>query len=162
MTEESSGTPAARLDPEASDAETLDHIRRTVLSPAMTLLGCEPLMVEAATKSCRVRFQVGAAFCNGAGSVQGGQICAMLDLVTSLAAVAASRFTLRIVTLELKTSFIRPVPPGVLFGEGRVRHQGASTVFLEGELHDGAGGLYATGSATARLMPVQPRRESES
>jgi uncharacterized protein (TIGR00369 family) len=161
MTEAPSG-PIARLDPGASDADTLDHIRRTAVSPAMTLLGCTPLAVEAATKSCRVRFEVGDAFRNASGSVQGGQLCAMLDLVTSLAAVVTSRFTLRVSTLELKANFLRPAPPGVLFGDGRVRHQGSSIVFLEGELHDGAGGVFATGTATARLTPIPPQRESGS
>jgi uncharacterized protein (TIGR00369 family) len=162
MTDEAIGAPAARLDPEASDAETLDYIRRTAVSPAMTLLGCMPLATEAATKSCRVRFEVGKALCNAAGSVQGGQLCAMLDLVTSLAIAAASRFTLRVSTLELKTSFLRPAPPGIVFGDARVRHQGSLIVFLEGELHDGAGVLFAIGTATARVTPISPQGESIS
>jgi uncharacterized protein (TIGR00369 family) len=55
-------------------------------------------------------------------------------------------------TLELKVSFLRSARPGRLIGTGRVVHRGGTIAFLAGELHDGAGVLVATASATARIV----------
>jgi hypothetical protein len=42
--------------------------------------------------------------------------------------------------------------------DDRVRQQGSSIVLLEGELHDGAGGVFATGSSGGLLYGVEKVR----
>jgi uncharacterized protein (TIGR00369 family) len=56
-------------------------------------------------------------------------------------------------TIELKVNFVRPANiGGALIGSGRVVARTKSIAFLAGELHDEAGQLIATASATARIV----------
>ena len=91
-------------------------------------------VLEADLESGRVllRFEEQPAFRNHFGNVQGGFAVAMLDVCISVAAFAKLRLWLP--TLELKTSFLAPLPVGVCTGEGRVLRAGRNVVFLEGKL----------------------------
>ena len=115
-------------------------------------------MLEAKPGSGRIRVQFEATrdFTNPMGNVQGGFLAAMLD--DTLGPALATTFEEHefAPTLELKVSFLRPAKPGPLVGTGRVVHRGGSVAFLEGELHDTAGDLIATATATARLVQVKP------
>lgn len=124
--------------------------------PAAKLLGWKVLEAVAGSGQVRVQFQATRAFTNPMGNVQGGFIAAMLDdtLGPALATTfAENEFA---PTLELKVSFIRPARPGTLIGTGRVLHRGGSVAFLEGELRSATDDLIATGTATARLIQVEP------
>ncbi len=139
------------LHADSSDAEVLEHFRTNAVSPAMALLGCETLEVNKEAMSCKVRFTADPRLCNGMGQVQGGQLCAMLDLVTSIALAARLRFTAGFVTLELKTSFLSGAKPGVIYGEAVVKRLGRKIAFLEGQLSMEDGSLIALASATASI-----------
>lgn len=135
-----------------TDKEMLAFLLDGFASPAMALLHCVPLEIRGEDGYCRVEYFADDQLLIALGTVHGGQICAMLDLVTSFAAVSAVRFDRTLVTLELKTSFLQPVQPGSIIGIGRVRHMGGSIAFLEGELQQPVGHIVATATATARML----------
>src|SRR6266566_221783 len=116
----------------SSDADVLEYLRTSSVTPAMALLGCEALAVNKGAMSCKARFVADSKLCNGAGQIFGGQLCAMLDLVTSMALAATLRLTAGFVTLELKTSFLSGAKPGVIYGEAVVKRLGRKIAFLEG------------------------------
>ena len=124
--------------------------------PAAKLLGWKVLEAEPGSGCVRVQFEAKADFTNPMGNVQGGFLAAMLDdtLGPALATTCGEREFGP--TVELKVNFIRPAVPGTLVGTGRVVHRGRSVAFLQGELHDAAGALLATATATARLIQVAP------
>ena len=124
--------------------------------PAAKLLGWKVLEAEPGSGRIRVQFEATRDFTNPMGNVQGGFLAAMLD--DTLGPALATTFEEQefAPTLELKVNFIRPAKPGTLIGTGRVVHRGGSVAFLEGELHDSAGDLIATATATARLIRVGP------
>jgi uncharacterized protein (TIGR00369 family) len=125
--------------------------------PAAKLLGWKVLEARQGSGRIRVQFEATEQFTNPLGSVQGGFLAAMLDdtLGPALATTfAADEFA---PTLELKVSFVRPARPGTIIGTGWVVHRGGSVAFLQGELHNAEGELLATGSATARLVRLEPR-----
>jgi uncharacterized protein (TIGR00369 family) len=126
--------------------------------PAAKLLGWKVLEAKPGSGRIRVQFEATRDFTNPIGNVQGGFLAAMLD--DTLGPALATTFGEHefAPTLELKVSFVRPAKPGTLFGTGWVVHRGASVAFLQGELHDAAGDLVATASATARLVSVEPGR----
>jgi uncharacterized protein (TIGR00369 family) len=99
-----------------------------------------------------VFFSASDAFLNPMGHVQGGFLAAMLDDTLGPALVATLPDGQFAPTLELKVSFLRPARPGRITGTGRVVHRGGSIAFLAGELHDDAGELLATATATARII----------
>jgi uncharacterized protein (TIGR00369 family) len=59
-----------------------------------------------------------------------------------------------VVTIEMKTSFMRParVEPGALHGKGRVLHRTRSTAFTEGFIYDAGGVLCAHATGTFKYV----------
>jgi uncharacterized protein (TIGR00369 family) len=108
--------------------------------------------VEAGT--IEVAFAATEAFTNPAGNVLGAFLAAMLfDTVgpALLATLEPDQFQS---TLQLNVSFLRPVRPGRLIGQGRVVHRDGDLVFLEASLLDGDAAVVATATATARVIPL--------
>jgi acyl-coenzyme A thioesterase PaaI-like protein len=71
----------------------------------------------------------------------------MADVCVSLAGFAKHRKWLP--TIEIKCSFLAPLPVGPCIGEGRVLRSGRGTVFLEAKLWAPDGGLAFHATATA-------------
>jgi uncharacterized protein (TIGR00369 family) len=121
-------------------------------APASALLGIELLALNADEGAARAAFNAGPSLCNKWGALQGGMVAAMLDDLMSIAAGLTLEWGQIVPTLEMKSSFLSPAPPGRLIGMGRVVKRGASVVFLEARLEDLDGALLATGSGTARIV----------
>jgi uncharacterized protein (TIGR00369 family) len=134
---------------------------RVPAPPAAVLLGWKMLAIDPEKGTIRVQFEAKKEFLNPVGTVQGGILTAMLDDTMGPAATAHLGGEAFCQTLELKTSFVRPARPGLLYGEGRVVHRGREVVFLEGTLSDADGRLIATASATARVVPFAGRGAPE-
>ena len=99
----------------------------------------------------RLRFEEQPAFRNHFGNIQGGFAVAMLDAAISIAAFAKTRAWLP--TIEIKSSFLEPLPIGPCVGEGRVLRAGKSLAFIEGRLLTVEGRPAVTATATA-LVPA--------
>ena len=122
------------------------------LPPAVELLGYSLISADPSLGVAEASFVGRPEFLNLLGSVQGGFVTAMLDAVASTALLAQLPSDQFAPTLELKTSFLRPVPAGELLGRGRVVHRGRSIAFLEGELRDPSGDLLATATSTVKIV----------
>ena len=129
---------------------------RAPLPPAPRLLGRRVIAVDADGGTITVEFTAREEFCNSAGTIQGGFLAAMLDSTIGPALRATLAPGQRAPTVELKVSFIRPARIGTLIGHGRIVHKGGSIAFLEGQLHNTAGELVATATATARIVGAPP------
>ncbi|MBK9126043.1 MAG: PaaI family thioesterase [Chloroflexi bacterium] len=99
----------------------------------------------------RVEFSPQPAFENHFGNIQGGFSVAMMDVVVSLAAFVKTRQW--IPTVEIKTSFVTPMPIAPAVGEGQVLRSGRSVTFVEGKLFAADGTLAV--HATATLMAAK-------
>jgi uncharacterized protein (TIGR00369 family) len=97
----------------------------------------------------RLEFAAQPAFRNHFGNIQGGFAVAMLDAVISIAAYAALRRWLP--TVEMKASFLEPIPIGPCVGEGRLLKAGRSFAFLDGQLLAGDGRPAIVATATAAV-----------
>ena len=124
--------------------------------PAAALLGFRLLEVDTEQATIRIEFRAKQEFTNPMGFVQGGFVAAMLDETLGPALVATLPPDQFAPTIELKTNFVRPAKVGVLVGSGRVVARTRELAFLAGELHDEAGKLIATATATARIQ-TNPR-----
>jgi uncharacterized protein (TIGR00369 family) len=120
------------------------------LHPSEEHLGWRLLEIEPG--SVKAEFEGRPEFVNAAGIVQGGFIAAMLDDVMGAAALSTAEAGQTAVTLEMKTSFVRPATPGKFVGEGELAHRTKSVAFAEGKLRDDSGELVATGTATLRFV----------
>ncbi|HKR47775.1 MAG TPA: PaaI family thioesterase [Paraburkholderia sp.] len=104
-------------------------------------------------EACTV-LAIEAMHLNAGRVLHGGVAMTMLDVAMANACRARDTLGRRAVTVEMKTSFLRP---GGMAGDrvaasGLVRHVTQSMAFCDGELRDMAGTLLATASGTFRYV----------
>ncbi len=91
----------------------------------------------------------------------GGAVMTLLDVVMATAARSVSP-EMGVVTIEMKTSFMRPakVAPGQrLTAKGELQHRTRSMAFTQGQVYDAEGQLCAVSTGTFKYVA---RRESAS
>ena len=91
---------------------------------------------------------------NSFGVTHGGAVMTFLDVVMANAARSAQQDQ-GVVTIEMKTSFMRPAPAtaGVpLVGRGRLRHRTRGMAFVEGAVFDAEGKLCAQSTGTFKFF----------
>jgi len=92
------------------------------------------------------------------GGVQGGMICAMLDEVMSLAVVVSEGFTVGVPTLEIKISFLAPLPVGPCKARGQALRIGRNVAFMEGTMWTGDGTIAAKATATCQVRRPKAKK----
>lgn len=96
----------------------------------------------------KIEFDPQPAFENHFGHIQGGFAVSMIDVVISVAAFV--KVQQWIPTVEIKTSFLAPLPIATCIGEGWVLRAGRSVIFVEAKLWNADHELAV--HATATLM----------
>lgn len=97
---------------------------------------------------------------NSFAVTHGGAVMTLMDVTMATAARSVQK-DMGVVTIEMKTSFMRPSPgSGKLTGKGRLIHRTATMAFTEGMLHDDQGQLCAHATGTfkyVKRLPVGPK-----
>jgi uncharacterized protein (TIGR00369 family) len=98
---------------------------------------------------------------NTFGVLHGGACMTLLDVCMALAARSVQK-DMGAVTIEMKTSFMRPAPGdgSRLLGKGRLLHRTATMAFMEATLYDALGKACAHATGTfkyVRRLPVSPK-----
>ncbi|MDO9404466.1 MAG: PaaI family thioesterase [Polaromonas sp.] len=98
---------------------------------------------------------------NSFSVTHGGAVMTLLDVTMATAARSVQK-EMGVVTIEMKTSFMRPAPGdgSRLTGKGRLIHRTATLAFTEGLLYDEKGQLCAQASGTfkyVKRLPVGPK-----
>ncbi|MEM6411274.1 MAG: PaaI family thioesterase [Pseudomonadota bacterium] len=151
MTEKTDDAPQP-----VSDAEMLARFQNSKKRPPCSdTLGMRLTSVNQAEKSITMAFDVSDRFANPTGAVQGGFVSAMLDEAMSTCCIIASNVTMTAPTLEMKTSFLRPLFPGPASVEARILKWGKSAAFMEAEALDPEGRIVAKATATALPKPFK-------
>ena len=91
----------------------------------------------------------------------GGAVMTFLDVIMATAARSIDP-DMGVVTIEMKTTFMRPakVPEGEkLVGKGHLQHRTRSMAFTEGRIYDGDGQLCAVATGTFKYVT---RRAAQS
>jgi uncharacterized protein (TIGR00369 family) len=145
-----------------AEAAAIDWITRTYsTNPIATLLGAKPLACDPEAGRITIAFEAKPEFCNLLGTVQGGMLAAMLDLVMSFSVLATMGGPGFVVpTIDMTTHFLSPARPGRIVGEGAVVKKGRTITFMEGRLRDGSGTLLTTATASGQLMKWPPERKA--
>ncbi|WP_327324994.1 PaaI family thioesterase [Streptomyces sp. NBC_01210] len=127
---------------------------RSPLPRAAATLGLEFIDADVENGTIRLAFNATEDFTNPTGNVLGAFLAAMLYDTVGPALLATLQPDQFQSTMELKVSFLRPVRPGRLFGNGRVVHRVGDIAYLEASLSDSDDMVIATASATARVIPL--------
>lgn len=124
--------------------------------PAATQhLGYQLSDIDPETSRVEAWFTAKPEFLNPNGSVQGGLVSAFLDEAMSLSVFVATHLKAAVPTLEMKTTFLRPLMTGRARCVGETVRLGRSVGFTEGRLYNEDGVLCATASATAAIRPFE-------
>ena len=131
--------------------EFLAHI------PFVHELGLELLLLEPGVAELALSLRETQT--NSWGVAHGGVTMTMLDVAMAHAARSPSQPGSApqpgVVTLEMKTSFMRP-GQGRLIATGRLMHRTASLAFTEGTVRDAAGEVVAHATGTFKYMRGLP------
>jgi uncharacterized protein (TIGR00369 family) len=125
--------------------------------PFVETLGFELLRFDA--EGCEIAVTVKDEQTNSWGVAHGGLTMTLLDVVMAHAArsggAPAAREAGGMVTIEMKTSFMRP-GLGRLVATGRLLHRTASTAFTEASVRDTGGQLVAHATGTFKFLRGLP------
>jgi uncharacterized protein (TIGR00369 family) len=92
--------------------------------------------------------------CNSFEVTHGGAVMTFLDVIMATAARSVEP-EMGVVTIEMKTTFMRPakVSPGqALVGKGQLQHRTRSMAFTEGSVFDAQGQLCARATGTFKYV----------
>jgi len=91
------------------------------------------------------------------GFIHGGVICSVLDSACGYSALSVAPDGHEVLTIEMKTSFLRPASSGRLLVRGRVLKAGRRVSYTEAEAFSDDNGkqiLVAKMSSTLAIVPV--------
>jgi uncharacterized protein (TIGR00369 family) len=116
--------------------------------PFIEYLGVELLKMEGGESA--LRFEVKPEHMNSFRVAHGGAIMTLLDVTLATAARSVDA-EIGVVTIEMKTSFMRP-GQGVLTSRGRLMHRTQSMAFCEGTVYDSEGHACAHATGTFKYV----------
>jgi len=111
---------------------------------------------ESAGGQAQIAYEARPEHLNSFGIVHGGAVMSLLDVAMSSAARSLEP-ELGMITIELKTSFMRPAS-GALLARGEVLHRTRKMAFVQGHVEDAQGLLcaHATGTFKYAVRPAKP------
>jgi uncharacterized protein (TIGR00369 family) len=130
-------------------ATALDRLE---VPPCSRLLGWRVLDARPEQGWVRIGFDGNAKFCNPAGFIQGGILTAMLDDTMGPAVFVMTEGRLYTATITMTVNFLAPAKVGPIVGEATVTQIGKTIAFMEGRLIAEDGVVFATSTASARLV----------
>ena len=111
------------------------------------------ISADAETGRAALQFTCDEAMCHSGGVAQGGFVTGWIDSAMAHACIARYTTAFWVATLDIRVSFFRPTPPGLVVATGWIERAGKQIVFTEGELTDVEGNVLAKASSTIRLVP---------
>jgi uncharacterized protein (TIGR00369 family) len=120
----------------------------SVKIPFVELLGFELAMFEGGHS--QIDFDTRPEHQNSFGVAHGGAVMTLLD-VTMASAARSVQSDMGVVTIEMKTSFMRPCR-GKLVGKGRLMHRTGTMAFTEATIYDAQGKACAHATGTFKYV----------
>lgn len=134
-----------------------DYVRRWLageleLAPITRLLGIRPVSIG--DGEARVELAAGQRLHNAMGTVHGGVLLDLADVVMGVALATVVEEGETFATLQSSVSYLRAVREDRLTATARVVHRGRTTGHLECDVHDGRGRLVARVSSVCAIRRV--------
>ena len=118
-----------------------------------TTLGIKKILnIDPDMGQAKVEYKARKNMCHSGNIVQGGFITGWLDAVMALACMSKVGANTLVLSLEIKTTFIKRILPQTVIVSGRVIKSGKSIAFLEGTITDNKNNILAKGNQTVKLI----------
>ena len=136
-----------------SNNVNIKFIKKTFSKAPQTTLGIKKILAINTKKgTADVIYLAKKNMCHSGNIVQGGFITGWLDAVMALACMGKVGSDVLVLSLEIKTTFIKSVNPGDVYVCGKVIKAGKNIACLEGELRDNKNNLLAKANQTVKLI----------
>jgi uncharacterized protein (TIGR00369 family) len=132
----------------------MDNPLKPSFTPFVAHLGAE--LVSMGKGEAEIKLDLKPHLENGLEVAHGGVVMTLLDVVMALAAKSNDPEGLGVVTIEMKTSFLRPAH-GELHAFGWCDHYSSTMAFCRGELRDTHNRLLAQSMGTFKRMSALKR-----
>jgi uncharacterized protein (TIGR00369 family) len=130
--------------------EIVEQFNATQQAVIRTLKG-RVLAFAPERRELRMEFDIGVEFCHTVDIVQGGLITAMLDASMAHVVLAVEPAKVRVSSIDITVSFLRPARAGRFIAVGAIIKSGRTVAFLKAELFTDQGELVATATSSAYL-----------
>ena len=123
--------------------------------PFVTLLGFSLEVFEGGEST--IQYTPRPEHLNSFAVTHGGACMTLLDVAMAVAARSVQK-DMGVVTIEMKTSFMRPAPGNgsLLCARGRLMHRTATLAFVEATIYDAKGQACAHSTGTFKYVRRQP------
>jgi uncharacterized protein (TIGR00369 family) len=121
-------------------------------NPLAKLLGTTLIELNRDARTVRLGFAPTSGLLQGAGVVQGGLVCAMLDFAMAFATLACLEEGDAAATANLNVSYLRAVRDENLLATSSIDHLGKKLAFARAELLAANGTLLATANSTLAIF----------
>ena len=119
-----------------------------------TTLGIKKILkIDPVKGLAEVEYKARKNMCHSGNIVQGGFITGWLDAVMALACMSKVGINTLVLSLEIKTTFIKKVLPESILVTGKVIKSGKTIAFLEGTIFDKKNNILAKANQTVKLIP---------
>jgi uncharacterized protein (TIGR00369 family) len=97
--------------------------------------------------------QVAEMHLNGAGTVHGGVHASLMDSAMAVSLIACK---LRVTTTQMNLHYLEPATRGRIVCTAQVMHRARRSAITEAKIHDEAGRLLASATASFRVFELDP------
>jgi uncharacterized protein (TIGR00369 family) len=137
----------------------MDNPLKPSFTPFVEHLGVE--LVDVGKGHSEIKLNLAEHMENGLAVAHGGVVMTLLDVAMAMAARSSDPDGMGVVTIEMKTSFLRPAR-GELHAFGFCDHYSSTMAFCRGELRDTQGRLLAQGMGTFKRMASLGNRKKRT
>ena len=128
-------------------------LKKMFSKPPQTALGIKKIIkIDPIVGQAEAVYKARKNMCHSGDIVQGGFITGWLDAVMALACMSKVGADTLVLSLEIKTTFIKKIVPEPVFVFGNVIKAGKSIAFLEGKILDNQNNILAKGNQTVKLI----------
>ena len=118
-----------------------------------TTLGIKKILkIDPVNGLAEVEYKAKKNMCHSGNIVQGGFITGWLDAVMALACMSKVGINTLVLSLEIKTTFIKKISHEQVLVIGNVIKIGKTIAFLEGKIVDTENNILAKGTQTVKLI----------
>ena len=119
-------------------------------------------IVDAGEADAAVELDLAPQVSNGAGSLQGGLLATLVDVVAGRAVAATLDGPATFVTRDLSVHYLGVLGSSPVRAGARVRRRSARTVVVQVDVQDGCGSLGAVATLSFAVRPLGPAAPEES
>ncbi len=136
-----------------NNKKQIESLTKMFLKAPQSTLGIKKILkLNTSEGEAHAIYKARKNMCHSGNIVQGGFITGWLDAVMALACMCKEGADTLVLSLEIKTTFIKKISNEQVLVIGNVIKTGKTIAFLEGKIVDAENNILAKGTQTVKLI----------